>query len=214
MPHNHQVKQGECLASIAKRYGFCDFRAVYDHARNGSFKQKRPNPNIIYPGDILFIPDKQAKQERRQASQRHAFAIPRPVKTLRIAVEDADGHRLANAPYQLSVGDVLLIGSTDGQAVLERQIPEDAAEGQLTVREHVWPLLIEHLNPVEHTPDNGVSGMQARLRNLGYDVGNVDGIAGPRTRAALEQFQREAELPVTGALDAPTRGNLLEKHGC
>jgi peptidoglycan hydrolase-like protein with peptidoglycan-binding domain len=45
---------------------------------------------------------------------------------------------------------------------------------------------------------------QTKLSQLGYDPGVADGIYGPRTRRALEAFQRAQNLPVTGILDPPT----------
>lgn len=45
---------------------------------------------------------------------------------------------------------------------------------------------------------------QERLSKLGYALGVPDGIYGPQTRQALEAFQRDQKLPVTGNLDAAT----------
>lgn len=46
--------------------------------------------------------------------------------------------------------------------------------------------------------------VQRALQVKGYDVGSIDGIMGPRTKAALEEFQRKSGLAVTGIADAPT----------
>lgn len=46
--------------------------------------------------------------------------------------------------------------------------------------------------------------VQRALLVKGYDVGSIDGIMGPRTKAALEEFQRKSGLAVTGIADAPT----------
>ena len=45
-----------------------------------------------------------------------------------------------------------------------------------------------------------VREIQTRLRRLGYRPGAVDGQPGPRTRAAVEAFQRARGLPVDGRL--------------
>jgi hypothetical protein len=45
---------------------------------------------------------------------------------------------------------------------------------------------------------------QQRLIKLGYEIGLPDGIYGPMTRRALQDFQRTQQLPVTGNLDAAT----------
>jgi peptidoglycan hydrolase-like protein with peptidoglycan-binding domain len=49
---------------------------------------------------------------------------------------------------------------------------------------------------------------QRALRDLGYDPGPIDGIFGPRTRAALEKYQTSEKLPATGVLDGPTLERL------
>ncbi|WP_395715134.1 TerB N-terminal domain-containing protein [Reyranella sp.] len=49
-----------------------------------------------------------------------------------------------------------------------------------------------------------VRAAQRALQARGYDVGFIDGIMGPRTKAALEEFQRKSALAVTGIVDAPT----------
>ena len=59
----YTVVQGDCLASIAASHRFADWRTIYDHPKNAQFKKKRSNPNIIQPGDELFIPEKEAKQQ-------------------------------------------------------------------------------------------------------------------------------------------------------
>jgi hypothetical protein len=45
---------------------------------------------------------------------------------------------------------------------------------------------------------------QQKLSHLGYDLGVADGIYGPRTKQALEAFQRAQHLPVTGVLNTAT----------
>jgi len=47
---------------------------------------------------------------------------------------------------------------------------------------------------------DGVQRAQRLLGVLGYDAGSSDGIAGRRTRAAVEAFQRNVRLPVDGRL--------------
>ena len=51
---------------------------------------------------------------------------------------------------------------------------------------------------------------QQLLIDLGYLTGKADGIIGPRSTAALEEFQRDFQLKVTGELDADTEAALLD----
>lgn len=45
---------------------------------------------------------------------------------------------------------------------------------------------------------------QTKLNALGFNVGKPDGMAGPRTRQAIQQFQRSKGLEASGQLDAQT----------
>lgn len=47
---------------------------------------------------------------------------------------------------------------------------------------------------------DAIADAQRRLAALGYDPGPADGVAGARTRAAIEAFERDNGLPVTGRL--------------
>jgi murein L,D-transpeptidase YcbB/YkuD len=46
--------------------------------------------------------------------------------------------------------------------------------------------------------------LQRNLQTAGYYQGEVDGVYGPQTEAAVEQLQRDAGLPVTGLVDRAT----------
>jgi hypothetical protein len=50
-------------------------------------------------------------------------------------------------------------------------------------------------NPIS---DNMIHQTQQALARLGYDPGPIDGIMGRRTRQAIEQFQQDQHLMVTG----------------
>ena len=49
---------------------------------------------------------------------------------------------------------------------------------------------------------------QEALKMQGHDPGPIDGIMGPNTRAAISDYQRKNNLPVTGMLDAETMAKL------
>ncbi len=215
MPVYHEVQQGECLVSIAKRYGFARYETIYEHPENAELKKKRPNPNIIYPGDQIYIPDVVLKEVTLPTGQRHQFQRKRLTRTLRIALEDQNGKCLAGAKYELTFGTRVVKGATDADGMLEQEVFVGEERGKLSVNGYSWNLLVAHLNPLDaNTEDGGITGTQGRLLNLGYYVGPIDGELSPTTKAALRQFQSEAGLRVTGDLDGPTRAKLRDKHGC
>jgi hypothetical protein len=53
-----------------------------------------------------------------------------------------------------------------------------------------------------------VKSVQEALKDKGYDPGMIDGAMGPKTSAALREFQQAEGLRVTGRLDAETRSKL------
>jgi peptidoglycan hydrolase-like protein with peptidoglycan-binding domain len=52
--------------------------------------------------------------------------------------------------------------------------------------------------------DQFVVKMQSDLKSLGYYKGQVDGVYGSETTKAIEAFQKDHNLPVTGKLDNKT----------
>jgi hypothetical protein len=54
-----------------------------------------------------------------------------------------------------------------------------------------------------------VRGAQEALREKGFDPGPVDGRMGPRTAAAVREFQSKEGIVATGQLDADTRERLM-----
>lgn len=53
-----------------------------------------------------------------------------------------------------------------------------------------------------------VASVQLRLNALGYDSGEVDGLMGQRTAAAISRFQRDNRMRVTGEIDEELYGRL------
>ncbi len=53
-----------------------------------------------------------------------------------------------------------------------------------------------------------IEAAQARLLELGYDVGKVDGLAGPKLRGRVRDFQDQNGLAITGELDDATMARL------
>ena len=58
------------------------------------------------------------------------------------------------------------------------------------------------------TPDSAtIQSAQAKLREEGHKL-SVDGVWGPKTAAALRDFQKANSLPATGTLDSETLAAL------
>lgn len=218
MAKRHTVRPGECLSSIAHHYELQHWQDIYQHPENAGFREKRPNPNVIRAGDVLYIPDPpvNTREHAAQTDRQHQFRVRLPKVVLRLRVLDEAGAALGGKKYELMVQGRSHRGTTDGDGVLEHPVPASATSGALTVwgtddeegeRLH-WNLAVGHLDPI-----TTVSGVQARLNNLGYRCGEADGVIGRKTRGALKGFQHAEGLPVTGRVDEATRGKVLAAHG-
>jgi hypothetical protein len=209
----HIVKQGECFTKIAERYGFGDYRVLYDHPDNAELKKKRKNPNVLEPGDRVVIPDRDVKVEEGLATGKfHRFRLRRPKKELRLKLEGGDGKPLAGAAFELEVGGEKIQGKTDGDGKIDQKVLVGEGAAKLVIAGRILHLNLGHLNPLD-AEDDGVSGAQGRLANLGYNAGPSDGKTGKRTRTALALFQHDNGIEPTGELDDATKKKLEDKHG-
>ena len=57
-------------------------------------------------------------------------------------------------------------------------------------------------------PGSEIKGAQQQLRDQGLYHGKIDGVLGPETKQALQQFQQKNGLPVTATLDQQTMDKL------
>jgi len=202
------VRKGDCLASIASAHGFHRWQTIYDAPENEAFRKKRPNPNVIHPGDRLFIPEKQTREEERAASKSHQFRLHRSKWLLRLELRDESLKGLEGVPYTLDVaGAPTITGKTGVNGLVEAAVPASAQSATLRLAGRTIALRLAGLDPVRR-----VSGVQQRLNNLGFNAGAADGKLGPRTRRALSAFQAAESLDRTGAMDDETLRRLLEVH--
>ena len=55
VPIEYVVKRGDNLSTIGRLHGM-DWQDLYKHPKNAEFRRKRPNPDLIHPGDVIHIP--------------------------------------------------------------------------------------------------------------------------------------------------------------
>jgi hypothetical protein len=124
---------------------------------------------------------------------------------------------LDNYLFELKTNDeqYCFSATTDGRGIYEVKIPDTIQTATLNFEDISIDLILEKDFPSAQT----IRGAQARLNNLGYEPGPVDGSSGKRTKAALKAFQRnhpEANQSVapSGELDQKTQDDLKSDYGC
>ncbi len=130
----HTVQQGEHLSSIAAKYGFADYLTIWNHANNANLKKRRLTPNVLYPEDRVFIPDRQQEWKSCNTDRRHRFLLRTPVLKLKLVVEDQFEKPVANARCLLLVEGESRQVTTDADGQIEQRIPKDAQFAALTER--------------------------------------------------------------------------------
>ncbi len=207
MAKQHTVKQGEHISRIAHQYGFSDYRTVWNYAENASLKKKRKNPNVLYPGDKVYIPDKELKTEACNTGQLHRFVVPAQTLKLRLIIKGFDERPIVNTPCVLKVGSKTYSMTTSSTGLIEQRILKTAETASLFIRDLEIPLLIGHLDPVEE-----FSGQQARLNNLGYNAGTSADPEDLQFKSAVEEFQCDYHLTIDGICGSSTQAKLKEVH--
>lgn len=204
-----EVEQGQCVESLAYQAGHV-LDTLWNHPNNADLKRQRESPYALMPADKLFIPALEARSERCGSGQRHRFRRRQVPSQVVIAL--SNGKELADLPFRLQLGERTLEGRTDAQGRLRMAVMPDAADGELLIDPDGmnlrFTLSMRHLDPVsEHT------GVQGRLRNLGFYDGPLDGLYSLALLHAIQRFQESRGLTPDGSLDDGLRQALLAAHG-
>lgn len=210
MSETYTVQAGDYMETIAERFGFRDYHTIYDHPNNGALKTLRPNPHILYPGDRVFIPDKNPGDEPAATDKKHKFVIKAQKIKLMVYVR-RNGKPLANQKYTLKVGTQTMNGKTASDGLLQQDIPLGVAVGELTLPGP--PSYTRKLNLGFLHPITVLSGVQMRLNNLGFGCGSPTGAQSKPYQSALQSFQKKHSLSnQTGALDKDTVDALRSEY--
>jgi hypothetical protein len=195
----HKVQSGECIASIATLYGFSS-DMVWNLSENSSLKEKRKDPNTLVPGDVVTVPDRREKVVSCETAKTHKFKLSAPSTIFRLQLFE-DEKAFASQNFILKIEGEDYTGTTDAQGFLEVTIPANARMGTLTIGEknQEFNLQFGELQPISEA-----EGIEARLRNLGYEERKIED--------SLRSFQRRFGLTETGEADQATKDKLTEIH--
>lgn len=231
MSTRHIVAQGEFLASIALQHGFRNWRVIWEHPDNAALKQRRKNPNVLFPGDELVIPERTEGVAAAATGRLTTFVTGTNDVLLNLTFENASSKPLASRSGQLNVGG----RSVNGDLVKKGPVPlsTDAAgtlalvfrnvlDGKLVASEGAFafdPLpppapgakpAAEPVPPAfrflvgDLDPVDTPSGQRARLNNLGYFAGFSERDQ-DQLEWAIEEFQADEKLA-----DRGLKGNLAK----
>ncbi len=200
------VRPGDYLTRIAARRGF-DAQDVWQHERNASLRERRPNPEVLEAGDILYIPDQEPPRKALTTGSSNRFSVQLPRVTVDVALTGSDGQPLANARYWVDGEEA---GTTDGEGKVAVEVRPTQSSVSLRVEgsPDVYLLRLAHLDPVSTD-----AGVRQRLTNLRYLPEDGSLVGEEEQAEALRQFQQRSGLETTGAPNDETRERLVSEHG-
>ena len=104
----YTIKAGDTLDSIAGDYGM-SWRQLYYHRENAGFRAKRTDPNKIYPGDVLWVPEEKKDNKNSEGVEVEFFGLSMDVEEQTTKYLDPamfhDGDELYH--YKVRSGDTL-----------------------------------------------------------------------------------------------------------
>jgi hypothetical protein len=216
------IKQGDCLSSLAGAFGLASWKDLYDYPDNTQLKKQRSNPNVVAPGDVVMVPDSatQKKTVPCATGKAYLFVLDAPKVKLRILLQDWQEEPYAGKKFEVTVDGKLFRGKTDGEGLIDIPIPAAAQSGRLKVwldddDDDPSPGIDRDLDIGHLDPTDCVTGLQARLQNLGHRC-EVNGNLDEDTLAAVRAYREKAGLQEVedddALIDDELRSHLLKLH--
>jgi hypothetical protein len=216
------VRSGEYLTGIALSFG-TTVAAILSDPANAGLRTSRPNPEILAPGDVVYIPACERKWLRVKVGATNRFACSVPKVTVQVVLLGQDRKPLANKSVTtVPPSDVPL--TTDGSGLLTCAVAVtvkvlEAAIDGTTLR---FRIRVGNLDPVDTD-----TGLASRLRHLGHGGDEDEHImarewlsgssAELRAHAltrSIASFQRANGQEADGQADDSLRSSILSAHSC
>jgi hypothetical protein len=209
-PHpdlTYSVEPGDHLSGIAAASGFDDYTVVWNRPENADLKSLRQYPHELVPGDKVYIPEIKDTPVSKPTGAKHTFTLQVSPLKLQVKVLKLSLKPLASGPCTLDG----VTETTDGGGLVQEPIDKSARAAFLSVQGADLALQVGRLAPIDDPSD---AGWKARLFNLGFLLDPEAEDGDEELRIALQDFQAEYQLQVTGAFDDPTKTQLQQIYGC
>jgi hypothetical protein len=157
------IRQGDFLLQLAYKFGF-DADAVWNDPANDDLRKLRPDPNILWPTDILHIPrpPDDPPAHPLATGQTNTFVSNPPTVSITIRFQDPP---LASQPYTVTELPGLTGLTTDGSGTATFAIPVTLPMFTIvfTTADATFTFNAGGLDPIDT-----LSGVFQRLKQLGF----------------------------------------------
>jgi hypothetical protein len=212
------VQQGDYLAKLAARYSF-DATEVWDDPANKDLRDNGRTPELLCPGDVLFVPAEPPPHLPLVVGGANRFSAKAQASVTVSVVFHRDGAPIAGEAFRAKGVGYEQEGKSDGDGLVKLDVTTldeliEVSFERLGLR---YSVRVGHLDPA-----NEPSGQHQRLANLGYLPpscafdDNTDTLFTPEflRKAALFDFQRAQGLTATAEVDDATVAALERAHKC
>jgi hypothetical protein len=205
------IADGDYLALLAYQQDF-DADTVWNDPANDDLRALRPDPNLLWPTDILHVPNQMNKMPVTHTlapGSTTTFVSTPPTLPVAVKFTGADPSAYASKAYVVKELEDLtgLTTNGDGLATFDAPITLQTMTVVFTDSGEAWRLKIGSMDPIET-----LSGIWQRLQNLGYldgdielDPDNLDPLRVALTRLK-EIVQPDADDAPASAPPAPPAG--------
>lgn len=203
------VRQGDFMTKLAHTRGF-DAKEVWNDPKNDAIRGRRPNMDILAPGDVVYLPKapKSGLDFTKEATNRYKAKVP--MVDVDVTFTDSAGDPIANEAFELQGLERGPKGSdppkdertTDGDGKASFRVPVTVREvvAHFPRRNVSYAFRIGDMDPIDES-----TGAQKRLTNLGYLPADLSAEAlAMYLPSAIRTFQKDEGVEITGSLDAAT----------
>lgn len=189
-------------------------RGLDSYDSEKAFGEQQPDVGAVENAHIMEKAGQRLVQGHQKMQVAAAY-LPPVFSQMSMTLTDQEGEPWSDVDVELELNGHKQTLRTDSSGLFTAKVPMGTSAGdiQLSIPEAAQPkqTLVSELDALKgvETP----AGLQARLNNLGFDAGAVDGVIGPQTRAATHAFQKQHNLMVDGISGPQTQGALIQQHG-
>jgi hypothetical protein len=161
------MESRDFLLQLAYKFGF-EADTIWNDEKNSALRQLRQNPNILLPGDVLYIPEQAYKEPAAKdlaTGQTNSFTADAPTVTLTCKFVGAETTTFASRAYTVKDLDQLTGLTTDGDGVATFKVPVTLPTATIVFTDtgDSFALNVGAMDPINTLP-----GTFKRLQNLGY----------------------------------------------